>query len=72
MVEIDVPAGSGVVGPPLRDVPLPLDARVAAIVRRGEVVVPNGDSRLEEGDLLVVFARRRGELAGEITAWASG
>jgi cell volume regulation protein A len=72
VVEIDVPTGSRVVGQPLREVPLPLDARVAAIVRRGEVVVPNGDSHLEEGDLLVVFARRRGELAGAITAWASG
>jgi cell volume regulation protein A len=72
VVEIDVPTGSRVVGQPLREVPLPLDARVAAIVRRGEVVVPNGDSHLEEGDLLVVFARRRGELAGAITDWASG
>ena len=70
VVEISVPTGSHVVGRLLREVPLPLGARVAAIVRSGEVMVPDGDSRLEEGDFLVVFGRRRGELAEAITAWA--
>ena len=69
VVEISVPTGSHVEGRRLSEVPLPLDARVAAIVRSGEVVVPSGASRLEEGDLLVVFGRGRGELAGAVTAW---
>ena len=70
VVEINIPAGSPVVGQPLREVRFPLDARVAAVVRDGEVLVPNGDSELAEGDLLVVFARQQGELAGAMTAWA--
>jgi cell volume regulation protein A len=70
VVEISVPTGSPVVGRLLREVPLPLGARVAAIVRSGEVMVPDGDSRLAESDFLVVFGRRRGELAEAITAWA--
>ncbi len=65
-----MPIGSHVVGRLLREVPLPLGARVAAIVRSGEVMVPDGDSRLEEGDFLVVFGRRRGDLAEAITTWA--
>ncbi len=42
---------------------------MAAIVRDGEVVVPDGDSHLAEGDLLVVFARQRGELAKVLGDW---
>lgn len=69
VVEVDVPAGAQIVGQALREVPMPLDARVAAIVRRGEVVLPTGDTRLVEGDLLVVFARQRGELASAMVDW---
>jgi cell volume regulation protein A len=69
VVEVDLPVGSHLVGRSLREVTLPLEARVAAIVRDGKVVVPDGDSHLAEGDLLVVFARQRGELAKVLGDW---
>ncbi len=47
-------------GRPLRDVRFPREAIVGAIVRpSGEVVVPRGDSRIEPGDRLIVFALER-------------
>lgn len=70
VVEINVPSGSPVAGQPLRELALPLGARVAAVVRNGEVLVPDGDSRLAEDDLLVVFGRQRGELSAALTTWA--
>ncbi len=48
------------VGRRLRDVRFPRDAIIGAVVRpSGGVVVPRGDSRIEPGDRLIVFALER-------------
>ncbi len=44
-------------GQNLSQLRLPSDLLVAMIVRRDQVVVPNGDTQLEAGDLLVLAAR---------------
>lgn len=53
LVEITLPAGAPHVGQPLREVPLPRDSALVAIVRGNRVLVPSPDDTLEQGDELV-------------------
>jgi trk system potassium uptake protein len=53
LVEITLPAGAPHVGQPLREVPMPRDSALVAIVRGNRVLVPSPDDTLEEGDELV-------------------
>ena len=45
----------------LRDLDLPRGALVAAVEKQGEVIKPRPDTRLEAGDLVLIFA-----LSGDI------
>ena len=51
-------AGGKIVDRPLLDVRFPRGAMVGMIVRPDEVVVPRGDTRIQEGDHVVVLALR--------------
>jgi trk system potassium uptake protein TrkA len=53
LVEITLPAAAPHVGQPLREVPLPRDSALVAIVRGKRVLVPTPDDTLEVGDELV-------------------
>jgi len=53
LVEITLPEAAPYVGHPVRDVPLPRDAALVAIVRGRRVLVPSPDDPLEAGDELV-------------------
>jgi trk system potassium uptake protein TrkA len=53
LVEITLPSTAGHVGHPLRQVPLPRDSALVAIVRGSRVLVPTPDDTLESGDELV-------------------
>jgi trk system potassium uptake protein TrkA len=53
LVEITLPDAAPYVGHPVRDVPLPRDAALVAIVRGRRVLVPTPDDPLEAGDELV-------------------
>jgi trk system potassium uptake protein len=53
LVEITLPAAAPHVGQPLREVPLPRDSALVAIVRGNRVLTPSPDDTLEEGDELV-------------------
>lgn len=55
-IEYRVEAGMPVTRAPLRDLHLPEGARVGIIIRQGDVVVPDGGSRVQAGDEVVVFA----------------
>ena len=56
-IELIAAPGSRYVGKKLRDVRLPRDAIVGAIVRPGgEVIVPRGDATIEAGDRVIFFA----------------
>jgi cell volume regulation protein A len=72
VVELEITDGCGVSGHALRDVPLPYTARVAAILRGDAVQVPDGDSLLAAGDLLVVVAPSDDRLQAALTRWAEG
>lgn len=53
LVEITLPQHAPYVGRPVRDVPLPRDAALVAILRGKRVVTPTPDDPLEAGDELV-------------------
>ena len=53
LVEITLPDTAPFVGRPIRDVPLPPDAALVAILRGKRVLVPTPDHPLEAGDELV-------------------
>lgn len=69
VLEIEVGSSCAVVGRSLMDVPPPLEARVAAVLRGAEVVVPTGATTLEAGDRLVVFGAAQPGLAAAVQAW---
>jgi trk system potassium uptake protein TrkA len=55
LVEVTLDAGSPVNGAALRDLELPRDATIVAIVREQHVVVPRGDTVLAEGDEVMLL-----------------
>jgi trk system potassium uptake protein len=57
MVEFDVTAKAdpSIVGTPLREAALPADARVAAIIRDNDVLIPRGGEDVRPGDRIVVI-----------------
>ncbi len=52
VTEIVLPDGAPSIGKALREIRFPPSTLVAAILRDGEVIVPNGETRLEMGDKL--------------------
>jgi trk system potassium uptake protein TrkA len=53
LVEITLPETAPYVGHPVRDVPLPRDSALVAILRGRRVLVPTPDDPLESGDELI-------------------
>lgn len=50
LVEEKIPAGAPIIGRAIRDARIPRDSVIAAVIRRGEMVMPRGDMQFEEGD----------------------
>jgi trk system potassium uptake protein TrkA len=50
---------SAIVAKPLRRVAFPKGAIVAGIIRKDQIIIPTGDSVVEPGDRLIIFAQRR-------------
>jgi trk system potassium uptake protein TrkA len=50
LVEEKIVEGARAVGMAIKDVPLPPHSVIAAIIRRGEIVIPRGAVRFEAGD----------------------
>ena len=63
LLEIEIGSACRVVGRPLAEVPPPLGARVSAVMRGGEVLIPTGSSTLQPGDRIVVFGEAHPDLA---------
>lgn len=53
---LQVEASKTMAGRTVRDVTLPGESLVGALVRRGQAMIPTADARLEEGDLLHIVA----------------
>ncbi|MEJ2868138.1 TrkA family potassium uptake protein [Actinomycetospora sp. OC33-EN08] len=56
LVEVTLPDDTALAGRPVRDVPLPSDAALVAILRGGRVIVPQSDDPLEAGDEMLFVA----------------
>lgn len=50
---------SDIVSKPLRRVAFPKGAIVAGIIRKDQIIIPTGDSIIEHGDRVIIFAQRR-------------
>jgi trk system potassium uptake protein TrkA len=61
LVEITLPPSAPYVGRAVRDVPLPRDSALVAILRGKRVLVPTGDDPLEAGDELVFVVTAEAE-----------
>ena len=56
-VEYIAHSGSKITKKELRNIRLPRDAIIGAVVHHDRVVIPHGDTRIEPGDKAVVFTR---------------
>ncbi|HEX8095365.1 potassium channel family protein [Jatrophihabitans sp.] len=63
LIEVTLPPGAPCAGLPLRDVQLPSDAAMVAIIRGSRVIVPTPDEPLEPGDELLFVALPEAEPA---------
>ncbi len=59
VIEVEAQETSALVGKPLAQVKLPVGVLVAAVVREGEVLVPDGSTVVQPGDHLVIFLLRK-------------
>jgi trk system potassium uptake protein TrkA len=57
LVEERIEAGAAADGRAVRDLPLPSACTLAAVIRRGEVLAPRGDTVLRADDELIAVAR---------------
>ena len=55
LVEIEVPAASAVVGQTVVEMGLPTNCVLVAVLRGDEVLLPRGDTAIEEGDRIVAL-----------------
>ena len=53
LIDVDVPAGGRVVGRRIKDIDIPKECVVAAVIRDGEFVVPRGDTEIRARDHVV-------------------
>ncbi|MBW6507101.1 MAG: Trk system potassium transporter TrkA [Rhodobacteraceae bacterium] len=56
MIEAQVLSTSPLTGRYIRDIEFPEGVLVGALMKRGKVVKPTGDTRVEEGDVIALFA----------------
>lgn len=74
LVEEKIPEGARAIGVAIKDLNLPDECVIAAIIRHGEMIVPRGVTRLEAGDevLAVVSRQAMDELAALFAKPANG
>jgi trk system potassium uptake protein TrkA len=61
IVELHLSEGSPVIDRPLRDIVLPKESNVVAILRKERTVVPRGDTVFKPGDVVITLVSRESE-----------
>jgi trk system potassium uptake protein len=56
ITEIKIQSDNPVIGKPLKDLNLPVDALISCIFRKGEVIIPRGLTSLEMNDRILVIS----------------
>ena len=59
LVEEKIPAGAAAIGVMIKDLDLPEHCVIAAIIREGKVIVPQGIASLQEGDEVLAVVDRQ-------------
>lgn len=60
LVEEKIPPGAPAIGVPIKDLGLPDQVVIAAIIRKGKVVVPRGGNAMEAEDEVLLVTDRKG------------
>lgn len=60
VVEEKIPAGAKAIGVAIKDLGLPDECVIAAIIRKGKMIVPRGITELDEGDEVLAVTDQRG------------
>lgn len=71
LIEVTLPIGAPCAGIPVRELDLPVDAALVAIVRASRVIVPTPDEPLEPGDELLFVALPEAEPAIRLSVCAN-
>jgi trk system potassium uptake protein TrkA len=50
---------SNIVGNPLRKISFPKGALLASIITKQDIIIPSGDSVVNPGDRIIIFAKRQ-------------
>ncbi|ACZ41723.1 TrkA-N domain protein [Thermobaculum terrenum ATCC BAA-798] len=61
IIEAKVSPRSPYINKPLREVELPPDVALSAVIRNGELIIPTPDTQLAPGDDVIALARRESE-----------
>ena len=72
LIEVHVTPDLAVVGRRLAEVESPPNSIITAIIRHEDVLIPDGETRIEIGDVLLVTTRRDPGALQRLTAWARG
>ncbi len=56
LIEAEVRSTTGIAGQAIRDIDFPEGVLVGGILRNGEVIRPTGETRIEVGDVVAIFA----------------
>ena len=59
VIEAQVMSTSPIAGQVIRDISIPEGAIIAAVQKGDKVTRPTGDTRIEEGDIVVIFSLAR-------------
>jgi trk system potassium uptake protein len=60
LVEEKIPEGAKAIGVAIKDLALPEECVIAAIIRNGKVILPRGITTMEKGDEVLAITDRRG------------
>jgi len=63
LVEEKISEGASAIGVAIKDLAMPEDCVIAAVIRKGEVMIPRGISVFEEGDEVLAIADAEGATA---------
>lgn len=56
LVEVNLPPGAAAAGKVIRDIPLPPDCNLVTVLRGHDIIVPDADTELREGDSVLAVS----------------
>ena len=63
LIELQVPERSAVAGKALKDIAIPQQTNIVAVVRQGKTIVTRGDTEIHSGDTVLILVHREHEAA---------